>query len=235
MSTRRQHSPAAQVVVGVAVIAIGLMFLLDNLGWLDFDMSAQFWPVILIVAGILKIMQSRSTNATIVGGLLLLFGSVLLLRGFGLFHIGWNVLAPLAMIAAGVLVVFRSTARGSRMMGAENLKVDANAEDVVYATAVLGAYKRRIASQCFAGGEVTAIMGGCELDLREASIEGDAVLHVFALMGGIDIKVPVDWTVVLEGVPMLGGFEETTLRPKDGSKRLIVRGHAIMGGLEISN
>ena len=67
MSTGRQHNPAAQIVVGVAVILIGLMFLLDNLGWLDFDMSAQFWPVILIVAGILKIMQSRSTNATIVG------------------------------------------------------------------------------------------------------------------------------------------------------------------------
>jgi predicted membrane protein len=139
------------------------------------------------------------------------------------------------MIAIGMLVVFRSTARGSRLMAGEHVKADANADDVVYATALLGSYKRRIASQRFAGGEVTAIMGGCELDLREASIEGDAVLHVFALMGGIDIKVPVDWTVVLEGVPMLGGFEETTLRPKDAGKRLVVRGHAIMGGLEITN
>ena len=66
-------------------------------------------------------------------------------------------------------------------------------------------------------------------------MNGVAVLNVFALMGGISIKVPTDWTVELEGTPILGGFEEKTMQPKDANKRLVVRGTAVMGGVDIRN
>ncbi|QBE61984.1 LiaF transmembrane domain-containing protein [Pseudoduganella lutea] len=234
MRTGRQHNPAAQVVVGLAVIAVGMLFLFDNLGWLDVDMSVQFWPVVLIIAGVLKIMGARSTNGSLIGGALLLSGAVLLLKGLGILAIGWNVLAPAAMIGVGLFVVARSI--GHRRADTPSaMPLKGRGDDAVFATAILGAYKRRITSQQFAGGEITVIMGGCELDLREASLEGEAVVNLFALMGGITIQVPVDWTVQLEGAPLLGGIEESTLRPKDGSKRLVVRGYAIMGGVEIRN
>jgi hypothetical protein len=71
--------------------------------------------------------------------------------------------------------------------------------------------------------------------MRGASIRGDAVLNVFALLGGITIKCPPDWTVVLNGTPILGGFEERTLRPQDASKRLVITGYAILGGVEVRN
>jgi hypothetical protein len=58
------------------------------------------------------------------------------------------------------------------------------------------------------GGDINVIMAGCEIDLRQASIEGEAVLNVFALCGGITIKIPPDWSVVLQGTPILGGFEK---------------------------
>jgi predicted membrane protein len=102
-------------------------------------------------------------------------------------------------------------------------------------TAILGGFQRRVTSQDFRGGEVTAMFGGCELDLRDANIASEAVLTTFALCGGITVKVPIDWTVEMEGTPILGGFDEKTAVPKDRSKRLIVRGYAIMGGVEIRN
>lgn len=234
MRTRGQHNPAGQVVIGIGVIVVGLMFLLDNLGWLELDMSVQFWPVVLIVAGLLKLTVSRSPNGRLIGGGLLLFGALTLLKGLGYLAIGWNVLAPLAMIGAGLFVVFRSATRARTVAPSVSLAKE-DSDDMVFATAILGAYKRRITSQRFAGGEITAIMGGCELDLREAALTGDAVVHIFALMGGITIQVPVDWAVELEGAPILGGIEESTLRPKDAAGRLVVRGYAIMGGVEIRN
>ena len=80
-------------------------------------------------------------------------------------------------------------------------------------------------------------MGGCEIDLRQASIkEGDAVIDVFALWGGIDLKVPLDWSVVMQGSPLMGGFDDKTHPPQGGSnKRLVIKGYAIMGGVQISN
>jgi predicted membrane protein len=97
--------------------------------------------------------------------------------------------------------------------------------------------RRTLTSQDFKGGQLTAIMGGCEVDLRHASISGGtAVLDLFAFWGGIDIKVPQDWRVVVEGTPFLGGFEDKTLQqPGDASKRLVIRGTVIMGGAEITN
>ncbi len=100
---------------------------------------------------------------------------------------------------------------------------------------VVGSSNRRVTSQNFRGGEVTAILGGADLDLRQASIQGEAVLNVFSLAGGITIKVPVDWTVVMEGTAIIGGFEEKTAPPSAGGKRLVLRGYSILGGLEVRN
>ncbi|UGQ48119.1 LiaF transmembrane domain-containing protein [Massilia endophytica] len=235
MRTRRERSPAGQILVGLAVIGIGFVFLLDNLGWIDVDVSFQFWPVILMMAGVLKIMQSRSTNGSILGGFLLLFGALLLLKGMGVLYISWRVVAPLAMIGVGLMVVFRSSKRGQGI-DASGVSLGKDGEgDTVSAMAILGACQRRSRTANFRGGEVTAMMGGCEIDLRECSMSGEAVVNVFAMMGGITIKVPIDWQVEMEGVPILGGFEDKTVVAKDGGKRLVVRGYAIMGGLEIRN
>jgi predicted membrane protein len=108
---------------------------------------------------------------------------------------------------------------------------------VLSATAVLGGVKRLNNSQDFRGGDATAIMGGCEIDLRAASITvpHEPVLEVFAMWGGIQIRVPPDWTVVSRVDPILGGFEDKTAQPKDESKRFVVRGTVVMGGVEVKN
>ncbi|WP_229416047.1 hypothetical protein [Pseudoduganella armeniaca] len=162
----------------------------------------------------------------------------MLLRALGLLSIGWDVLAPAFLIGGGVLLLLRSAGRG-RAAAAPGVRLekdgDGASDDMVNVLALLGGHRRRMSTPHFRGGEITVIMAGCDLDLREASIDSVAVLQVFALMGGINIKVPTDWTVELEGMPVLGGFEDTTLHPRDAGKRLIVRGYAIMGGLDLRN
>lgn len=87
----------------------------------------------------------------------------------------------------------------------------------------------------FRGGEASVIMGGVEVDLHDASMEGDeATIHVSAIMGGVDIRVPRSWTVVNRVSAILGGVDDHT-RPVDAQKRLIVEGSVLLGGLEIKN
>jgi predicted membrane protein len=79
-------------------------------------------------------------------------------------------------------------------------------------------------------------MGGCEIDLRNAQINGEAAIDVFAMWGGIEIRVPENWTVIGRVTPLMGGFEDHTRAPQAASAhRLIVRGMVIMGGVEIKN
>ena len=101
--------------------------------------------------------------------------------------------------------------------------------------AFLTGIDRRISSSDFRRGEASTIMGGIDLDLREATMQGnEATLDVSAIMGGVDIRVPRDWTVVNHVTPILAGVDDNT-RPTGSKKRLILQGTVIMGGLDIKN
>lgn len=238
MKNRRERNPATQMIIGLFVIGLGMLFLLDNLGWLDLDLRVHILPTVLIGAGILKVMQTRTQSGTVVGGVMIAAGSLILLKEIGLIDIGWRTLWPLLLIAAGVAVVVKSTVnRNLQAQGPLGPLDKSETDALINYTAIMGGFKQRITTQDFRGGEITAIMGGCDLDLRQSSVNGDAVVNVFVLCGGITIKVPVDWTVVYEGTPIMGGFEEKTV-PQTGpgsGKRLIVRGYVIMGGMEVRN
>ena len=83
-----------------------------------------------------------------------------------------------------------------------------------------------------------AVMGGCDMDLRRAEIEGPEVeITAVAFWGGIDIIVPEGFDVELRGFSFMGGRE---LRLRDvpivrGSPRIVVRGFAIMGGIDVKS
>ncbi len=103
--------------------------------------------------------------------------------------------------------------------------------------ACLGGVERRSTSQAFRGGEATAFLGGIELDLRECRMaDTQARIEVFACMGGISMRIPRDWTVQSEVAAILGGFHDQSTPPVDGNARLlIIRGQAVMGGIEVTN
>lgn len=238
-----RRGATSQVLMGVLVIAVGLLFLLDNLDIIEVRAALAFWPLIFIFAGVAKLLDTSTPDGYLVGLAGIGIGVAMILNRLGIIDFSWRAAWPLILIAAGGMVVYRAmtgqrAARfGVAVPGAKaQLQEGAESEaQTVDATAVLGGFERRVHTKDFRGGEVTAVMGGCTLDLRDASICGEAVIHVFAFWGGVTLKVPPDWTVILQGTPIMGGFEEKTVAPPDGSKRLVVRGYAIMGGVEVRN
>ncbi len=83
--------------------------------------------------------------------------------------------------------------------------------------------------------KVLAVMGGVELDLREAQFgEGVTEIEVFALMGGIDITVPTGLRVETTGMGVMGGFSVNGADADPGPHAPLLRinGVAIMGGVD---
>jgi predicted membrane protein len=224
---------SSQVVLGLLVVGMGVLFLLDNLDILNFRHAIGFWPLAFIVAGCVALFGNGSRSSNYMGGVLVAIGVLMIAGRMGFFYISWGTLWPLVMIALGGLVLFRSLGPGR--VARPGLADGAGTDNVVDVVAVLGGFERRVTTSDFRGGEITAVMGGCALDLRDASIVKEAVINVFTVWGGINIKVPPDWTVVLNGTPVMGGFAEKTARPPDASKRLVITGYAIMGGVEVRN
>ncbi|MFN0158696.1 MAG: LiaI-LiaF-like domain-containing protein [Bacteroidota bacterium] len=234
METKPGFRITPQIVLGVLIILVGVILTLDRMDVIYAGDFLRLWPSLLIVYGISKLTTEKGDG--IAAYLFIGVGGILLLGKLDIIDVRFRDLWPLFLIFIGGVLVWRTVKRRNdiSVLGGERIS-DSN--DTISGLALLGGVERTNSSQNFLGGELTAIMGGCEVDLRQASIKnGEAVIDVFAVWGGIDIKVPEDWAVSINGTPILGGIEDKTRPPKGGStKNLVIRGTAIMGGVEVKN
>jgi predicted membrane protein len=226
---RRAIVPAAHLVVGILIIAAGVLFTLDNLNLIEARDYLRFWPVALIALGAAKFLDAVTGQGRFAGIFLMLFGALLLLDNLAVVHFRIRDYWPLLLIALGIVILWRAFGHAHRSSDAARDSIDST-------LAVLGGVNKVFRTQDFQGGELTALLGGCEVDLRTCGMQVDqAVLNVFAFFGGIEIKVPEDWIVVNQVVAVLGGNEDKTVSRAGAQKRLIIRGSAILGGIEIHN
>lgn len=230
MEHNRQFRLNPQLVIGLIVILIGVLFTLDNLDLVDARRALHYWPALLVVYGIAKLADTENLPGRIWGSLAAIVGSFMLLDRLDVITFRLYDWWPLILIAIGGSLLVRSS-RTRHLPPAEP-----GSDSTVSLFALLGGFERTNSSQDFRGGDLTAVMGGCELDLRQASINGEAVIDIFALWGGVNIKIPEDWRISVQGFPVMGAIEDKTHPPKGGSEKLlIVKGYAIMGGAEITN
>lgn len=228
--TRRQRTSTGQAFVGLVLLAIGTLLFADNLDLIDARAYWRYWPVLPLGLGLVKLVFGGSRGDRVFGVVLTIFGGGHMARILGYWSPGPTDVAAFVLIGVGLFFV----TRGLFGQGDEERRVDAS--DRVSAFAVLGGFERSNNSPDFKGGSLTAVMGGCELDLRHADLRAPASIDVFAMWGGVEMRVPEDWTVELRGMPLLGAFVDKTRPPAIASdKRLVIRGMAFMGGVEIKN
>jgi predicted membrane protein len=232
MSSERNFRLGPRLLIGLAVMIAGSLYLLENLGVLAASTYLKYWPVILILIGILKIVQRGGPWSIGAGLIWIATGAMFLAGQIDLFEIRLRHIVPVILIFLGGYFIWSSIAR--KPLGGKLTDTSGSLGNFAF----MGGVERRIVSQNFRGGEAAAVRGGVELDLRGAAIEGDsAVIDVFALWGGIELTVPEDWVVVSKVLPVMGAYEQKTKpqTPAPGAKELIIRGFVIMGGVEVKN
>jgi Domain of unknown function (DUF1707)/Cell wall-active antibiotics response 4TMS YvqF len=79
------------------------------------------------------------------------------------------------------------------------------------------------------------LLGGGELDLRDARFEDrETTIHIVAILGGCEVTVPEDATVRVTGVGIMGAFEHSaTGTGAPGGPVITINGVAIMGGVDV--
>ncbi|MGA8871002.1 MAG: DUF5668 domain-containing protein [Candidatus Acidiferrales bacterium] len=99
------------LLVGLWITALGVIFLLDQLGVIPAHISFEFvWPAILIVAG-LGIMFYTHAGNRFWGVILLVWGLASLSNVLGFFRIHIGSLWPLVLIALGISMLLNSSGR----------------------------------------------------------------------------------------------------------------------------
>ena len=231
MDSSRITFLSVQALFGLLVLLFGVALLLDNLDVMQAGEILRYWPALLILFGLVKALEPGPSGGKVFGVVVAFIGLILLLGNLDVFYVHLWDLWPLIIVIVGISMIWR-------VLGATTMtQSGGGVETFVSGTAIMGGWKRAVASPDFAGGQLSAIMGGCELDLRGCTMKGEeAVIDIFAFWGGVEMRVPQGWRVVTKATPILGGIEDKTKSPEDsGAKRLVVHGTVIMGGAEIKN
>lgn len=93
------------LVVGLALIGLGVLFLVTTRGWVSWAAIGSLWPLLLVVPGVTLLLGGDRSK--VVGGLVLLgLGLVFLSTSTGLLPEGsWGVIWPLFLIIPGMALL----------------------------------------------------------------------------------------------------------------------------------
>lgn len=220
-----------RLLLGLTVVALGVLFLLDSAGTLDAGQAIDhYWPLLLVAAGLLTLAERppslvRGALLTAGGTLLLLFTTDVVDEA------AWSFVWPALIILAGFVIVARWAGR--------SFPTGVAREDVIRATAVFGGPKLVSSAQHFEGAWLTAFFGGITLDLRDARPATDgASVNATVAFGGIDIIVPRGWRISVRSTPIFGGVEDKTDRSEPlavDAPTLHVDALTVLGGVDIKH
>jgi|SRR5579872_2976827 len=234
------HGPRQGVVFAVLMIVVGFLWFLDNLGFFHFQDVWQYWPLAVIAVGVAKLFDACGVAGRTWAAMWILVGTAFLLDHLHIWHVGWNMIWPLALVGFGVTTLInalqhRRPADGSITHTTEGTAV----ENTLREWATFSGIKRRVETQNFQGGEAVAVFGGLDIDLRKAIIAPgvkQVVIDANATFGGIEFRVPETWLVVTRGTGLFGGYEDkTSPPPAPDAPILVIKGYAIFGGIAVRN
>jgi predicted membrane protein len=252
-----------RVWTGLFLLVIGGVLLLDQMGF-PFPDWLFNWHCLLIVIGLF--IGFRSNFRGVAWLILILIGSFYIAKDnypdLPVDRFIW----PAVLIGVGLLFILRphhrrwgdeGDRRYRRRMDRERWKerhewrhherpastnwsqarAAGTTADFLDSTAIFGGSHKKVVTKTFRGGDITSIMGGTEIDLTQADINGTVILDVTQVMGGTKIIVPAHWEVRSEVTAVFAGFEDKRQQPAviNPDKILIIQGTSIFGGIELRN
>ena len=238
-----------QATTGIIFLLIGVAALL-KITMNDFPKWLFTWPMLLVAIGLVTGVKNNFRGTTWI--ILMLIGGAFLARNTFIPDLEIRkYIWPVLFISIGLIVLFGSKLQNrfwkfdfSKKKGRRSTDgfftddSDNTSDDVIDSTSIFSGIKKNVFSKHFKGGEVVSIMGGTEINLNQADIQGTVVLETFQLFGGTTLIVPPHWEVKSELVVIFGGVDDKRRISNDtvnSDKRLILRGTTIFGGIEIKS
>lgn len=176
------------LVVGLTIMAVGVVLLLDTLGIREVGSFMRYWPFLIVLFGASLVAQAfrpvdPAAPKRAQGGVPCFF---LFLLGVAMF---WTF---------GLPGVIDTQASGRRAT----------------ATGVMGRAATTVPGDV-RNGRVAAVMGRSMLDLRQVNLApGEAMtVDVFVTMGRATVRIPDHWVVDASALPVMGSVAEDRFTP----------------------
>lgn len=258
-----QNPMSPRTIIGIGIIVFALLLFLNNMGFHLLGVIIKNWPIALVIVGVAMLrgpfkQDPEKNRNPYLPHILIGLGVLFTLAQYRIFNFSFHALiGPAILIAIGLHFLRPGMQKRKRSEADDELDEELKLEldiqsDHKSATQtvendsrfesvnILGGSEISNSSQSLTGGSLVCIMGGAEIDLREADCVGETIeIDILAIMGGAVIKVPPHWDVSAKALPLLGGVSNKTAclaeKLQMPKKRLIITGLAFMGGIEVRN
>lgn len=231
------------IVLGVALILIGLILLASNIGWLNpaFKSIVLSWPMLLILLAVIGFTKRQKMFPAI----LLLLGVFFLLPrlesvypGF-LGKAGGNFTSnywPFLLILIGLMLIIGVAAKKKNRRSVGIQADTAKTGGWIEKDVIFGGSESLFLEPVLRGGDIDAVFGGIVIDLRKTALPDTTVyLDIDAVFGGITLYIPEDWNVKSNLDSVFSGFSDK--RPNvvaaEGDRKLILQGSLLFSGCTI--
>lgn len=223
-----------KIVIGVALIAAGVLWMLSILGVLSFEFSTKgWWTLFIIVPCIFGLFTDKDKVGPCMGigvGVLLLLAA----RDIITWNMMWQLGLALLVIGFGVQMLFFKNCchRGV----CELNTVTRDGKEIRRIETSFGKQEFAFAGQKVEGIDVQSSFGGLTLDLNGAEIADNAFIDLNAGFSGVCIIVPESLAVRISVSSGFGGVSDNRrVKVDSGTPLLIITGKVGFGGVEIRN
>ena len=188
------------------VSGVGLFFITD-----DFfpDIKHFFWPVLIILVGLIIILRPASQKKTV---------------------IPQDADTDTDTDTERTGLIIDTTVNAGD-------KYTAMKEDVLDIASVFGGTKKLVLSKNFKGGEIVSVFGAADVNLSQADFTSPVKIEIVAIFGGAKLVVPANWEIRSETVVIMGGIDDKRepVALVNPERVLILEGTVMFGGIEISS
>ncbi len=229
-------------ILGLLLLFSGLTIILGNIGIIEMQTLNYIfsWQSLLIALGLI-ILAGNKKN-WLFSSMLILVGAIFLYNE--IYNLDINiksVVLPVLLIGIGVSVLLsafkpkKNKVYEAKVVNEKKASFYDNKHlniDKVFSSLNL------IREDLFAGGKMTLVFSGGELDLRNATLANELnILNIECVFSGIKIIVPDTWDIVIDSSSFIGGFSDErgvlSNEKIDKSKRLIIKANMVFGGGEL--
>lgn len=205
MTEQNRPINVVNIVTGLCFVTLGVLLLMNRTGTVEVRQIVELWPLVLILLGGAVAWQASRG------------GEAAASAASGAGPLVWLVLLGLLF---------------SHVFGRRSAAEEARTDGEMNVFAVLSGNERPVPTGPFAGGTVTTLLGGAKIDLTTSALApGEtAVIDVFTILGGVDIRAPRHWRIDIETTSVAAGVSDQRGREESGAVDPAADGPGSSGG-----
>lgn len=221
------------IVWGILLIVLGVIFGLNAMGITDINIFFRgWWTLFIIIPSACGIIRNPRKIGSYIW---LVIGVVLLLNVRGIIELKniSKLIFPAILVFIGLGIIFREQVGTKVNEKIKDLSSKTSKEGLEEYYATFSGQDLNFKGETFKGASLNAIFGGIELTLKEAEITQDTLINATSVFGGIDIIVPENVNVKVKPTSIFGGTTNKVKDEKQNVPTLYVKSFCLFGGVEI--